>query len=250
MARNAAIARASGEWIALLDADDIWLPNHLQELTDSVAAAPQACVAYGNGNLIRDGAVQDLSYDEFWDNPSKALGQPIGDTRFQRLDRRALPRLLRGNFIKPSSLMLARPSVEKWGSFDPQQRNAEDRELLARYLVHGHFVYSPTPITLYRWHEDNASQGKNAKRNMEFGLSAVLSIQRRFASEWTPDESAELGRILKSARNSYADVCAMHGIGRLVDGLQFLSGKLGAAQAMAVMTPRRLARSLLQSITN
>src|SRR5690554_4835949 len=32
-ARNYGIARACNEWVALLDADDIWLPNHLCELS-------------------------------------------------------------------------------------------------------------------------------------------------------------------------------------------------------------------------
>src|SRR5690349_8692917 len=33
-ARNAGIEAATGDWIALLDADDIWYPNHLQRAVE------------------------------------------------------------------------------------------------------------------------------------------------------------------------------------------------------------------------
>lgn len=41
-ARNAGIGQASSEWIALLDADDYWLPNHLEELERIVERYPDA----------------------------------------------------------------------------------------------------------------------------------------------------------------------------------------------------------------
>lgn len=44
-ARNLGIAEAAGSWIAFLDADDIWLPDHLEVLTAAIARAPSAGVA-------------------------------------------------------------------------------------------------------------------------------------------------------------------------------------------------------------
>lgn len=44
-ARNLGIKEAKGEWIAFLDADDIWLDNHLEVLAQAIFEAPNAGAA-------------------------------------------------------------------------------------------------------------------------------------------------------------------------------------------------------------
>lgn len=43
-ARDVGIYNAKGEWTALLDADDIWLPNHLEEITKLIKTFPSAAL--------------------------------------------------------------------------------------------------------------------------------------------------------------------------------------------------------------
>lgn len=41
-ARNRGLAESRGSWIALLDADDYWFPDHLEELSNLIEAVPDA----------------------------------------------------------------------------------------------------------------------------------------------------------------------------------------------------------------
>lgn len=58
-ARNAAIAAATTEWIAFLDADDSWLPDHLQSVADAMFRSGNdpriGCVFTGYRNVYPDG---------------------------------------------------------------------------------------------------------------------------------------------------------------------------------------------------
>lgn len=58
-ARNAAIAAVTTEWISFLDADDSWLPDHLQSVAGALSRAGDdpriGCVFTGYQNIYRDG---------------------------------------------------------------------------------------------------------------------------------------------------------------------------------------------------
>jgi glycosyltransferase involved in cell wall biosynthesis len=53
-ARNNAIRQARGEWVAFLDSDDTWLPNHLAGQMKLVADDPVLDLVYANALLITD----------------------------------------------------------------------------------------------------------------------------------------------------------------------------------------------------
>ena len=75
--RNVGIGQSSGNWIALLDADDIWESTHLEELISALKSVPDAVASYGAGHLLVDGVLAETLYDDFWDNPSKKIGKPV-----------------------------------------------------------------------------------------------------------------------------------------------------------------------------
>ena len=63
-ARNLAIERATGEWIAFLDADDTWKPNHLETISSLALGAPEhvGCVFCGFEFLEPSGRVRRDPY--------------------------------------------------------------------------------------------------------------------------------------------------------------------------------------------
>ena len=53
-ARNAGVKQARSEFVAFLDADDLWLPNHLQVIRDLLSAYPSVALASTAHNIRRD----------------------------------------------------------------------------------------------------------------------------------------------------------------------------------------------------
>ncbi len=65
-ARNMAILRAQSDWIAFLDADDAWAPDHLATIRAAIAESQQperlACVFAGYSNIFPDGRTEPDRY--------------------------------------------------------------------------------------------------------------------------------------------------------------------------------------------
>jgi len=243
VARNAGIRAGGGDWIALLDADDVWEPDHLAALRAALAVAPDAVAAYGAGRLLVDGQVQPRLYDDFWDNPSRRHGLPINGSDCLRIDGSALARLIQGNFIKPSSLCFSRAAALAVGLFDEGLRVSEDREFLIRLLLSGDFVYTPTPITRYRWHDDNASSHKNSRRNMEYALRALHRINDK-RSAFDAAQRSAFHHETRIAIRDYLYTCALDGWRAYARGLRLVGALYGAPRAVGGFNPRHLARSL------
>ena len=54
-ARNRAIARAHGEYLAFLDADDVWLPDKLARTVAVLDSDPGAMLVYSNALVVNEG---------------------------------------------------------------------------------------------------------------------------------------------------------------------------------------------------
>jgi glycosyltransferase involved in cell wall biosynthesis len=132
--RNDGIAAARGEWIALLDCDDEWLPHHLQTLWDA-----------RDGHVLVSAAATDGERALGWsrrrplvlDTPAKAIvPEPC---------------------IRTSGVMFRRENALAVGGFRADQRRAQDLDLWLRLLERGTGVALPVITSRYRVHPDQAS---------------------------------------------------------------------------------------------
>jgi glycosyltransferase involved in cell wall biosynthesis len=177
-ARNKGIRETSGEFIAFLDADDMWLENKTRLQLEYLAAHPNAALVSG--------------YAHWWNVNS--------DTAYVRdkmpQDMKALRReLLVHNVIgNPSMVMVRRSALEKVGLFNEGIRWGQDWELWQR-LVHPYDAGLVTePVTVYRWHQHNLSHVRKWERLLSYwnvSRSAIGQSQpvwRRpllFARSWS-----------------------------------------------------------------
>ncbi len=153
-ARNTGIDMAKGEIIAFLDADDIWMPTHLQELYNLYKDYPEAGILH-SGYIIKAGNTELIPH--FEGLPEQYRGM-IDDPFKASLHYR----------LGIVQVMGVRKNVfETAGYFDPQLSNMEDTDFWIRAALAFPFAVTGTTTVVYNYGLPGSLSGKEVtERNM------------------------------------------------------------------------------------
>ena len=134
-ARNRGHELATGEYIAVMDCDDICLPRRLETQIDFLRRNP-AIGALGAG-------AQAVAEDR----------RPL--FKFDLPEEHALIalNLFVGSFLIHPTVMMRRETLESVGGYESSRRTAVDTELWSRLIWRTRFANLPEQLLLYRWHE-------------------------------------------------------------------------------------------------
>ncbi|MGV9003595.1 glycosyltransferase family 2 protein [Flavobacterium sp.] len=141
--RNTGIQNASSDYIAFLDADDVWKENYLETLFSLIRKYPEARLFATNyaeiyndkTTIINNQKVLELGNDFIVSNFFELnLGKPI--------------------YI-PSSLCVAKEVFEKVGLFDEKITYTEDVDFNIRANISFHLAYSPNALVNYNLFIEN-----------------------------------------------------------------------------------------------
>lgn len=139
-ARNRGISQANGEYISLIDADDLWVFDKLETQLQALQANPEVAVAY--------------SWSDYIDESSKFLrrGSHISATG------NVYQHLLLSNFLENGSNPLIRKqALVEVGGFHESLTHAEDWDMWLRLASRYHFMAVPSSQILYRVSRDSSS---------------------------------------------------------------------------------------------
>lgn len=137
-ARNAGLRVAKGQYVALLDSDDLWEPNFLEQLLAPLEADASLGVAFPDASIFGGGPWVGKRYFDIYTKP--AAENPV-DCR----------RLLRRECYVFGSLVMRRELLDRAGGFDDTLRASEDFDLWLRFAQAGvRFTYVDRPLVRYR----------------------------------------------------------------------------------------------------
>jgi glycosyltransferase involved in cell wall biosynthesis len=146
-ARNRGVNNARGEYIAFLDADDIWMPVKLEQQMKVFANTKEDIFICSNFQYInKDGAV----VGEFFSQKTTPHQGWVGKY------------LLADNFILTSSVLMPKQVFSNSGGFNEQLslKIGEDHELWLRVSSHVKLVCSENSLVYYRVHEDQNTKSR------------------------------------------------------------------------------------------
>jgi cellulose synthase/poly-beta-1,6-N-acetylglucosamine synthase-like glycosyltransferase len=132
-ARNAGIRLASGKYVAFLDSDDLWRPEHLEKLTEALRKDPSLGLIYSNGVHIVDDRPFGIAFDR---TPQK------GPVSFESLVREECT-------VGTSSTVANREAIIEAGLFDESMRRCEDYDLWLRMAHNGVRMTFTRDIQIY-----------------------------------------------------------------------------------------------------
>jgi glycosyltransferase involved in cell wall biosynthesis len=142
--RNHGIAEARGDWVALLDDDDLWAPEKLARQLEVATRAGRTWVYAGDVNVDDDLSVLSAF-------------RPLKPEQVME----ALPRY---NPVPTgaSNVMVRADVLAQAGPFDPELRRTEDWDMWIRLARTGPPAYVPHPLVAYRFHTANIAAETNA----------------------------------------------------------------------------------------
>lgn len=183
--RNLTFARAGGEFLALLDADDRWLPDYLTAMVDALRSSGKD-VAYSSTLMIEDET--DL---------------PLGVWGPGANDLADFPQSLFGrSFLTPSATVLRRSVVADVGSWDAELHYCDDFSYWLRCVAAGkQFQHVGGCHCLYRKNHPTATTRR---------LCATLEEVATVAEQYVDMPFMRPRECRRYASNSYWLAARMH----------------------------------------
>lgn len=169
-ARNLAIRNSTGDFIAFLDGDDLWMPEKLAEQVSFMNAHAEIGMTYSEAIMFAEIAGQQQVHGK--------IGY-TGETSFCHL--------LLGDHIPNSTVLMRRECTDKIGLLNESRElvAVEDYEYWLRLARAYPIKAINKPLAFYRVHSSNLmGDGRDIERSLRLPLLALNEAEKLFPNCW------------------------------------------------------------------
>lgn len=223
-ARNRGISRSNGEFIAFLDADDLWTKDKLEMQLTTLKQNPKAGLAY--------------SWTCFMDVDQKGEAISFLPSPEYAFAGNVYQQLLIGDFIHSGSNTLIRcQAIQAAGEFEPTLKSCEDWDYWLRIAARFNFVVVPKYQILYR-----RTPGAMSSKVEVMKEASLISIERAYNAA-----PKELQYLKKYTLTNFHRYCASLYLQHRNDNLGIAEARQHLVSAISLQ-PKTLLDSLTQKL--
>jgi glycosyltransferase involved in cell wall biosynthesis len=174
-ARKLAFEQTRGDFFAILDADDVWLPQKLERQMELFDADADVGMTYCDALYFDDGGDRNRLFKLTVPHRGRVFG-----------------RLLSRNFIFSSTMMFRRAALDTvGGAFDDRFARAQDYDLTLRFAYHYPIDFVDEPLLKWRingpadkpWKKSLVAREEEVKSSVETLIDAYPDIKTRYGVE-------------------------------------------------------------------
>ncbi len=206
-ARNVGLSSSCGEFIAYLDADDIWLPGKLSLQVKLMKELPEVGLVFSdfsaideNGRFVKERYIEDtfFIFKEYGVTIKEIFHNYIdihmdysgerGNNSFKIYHGNVLFELFKGNFILPSTTLFRRALIDRIGLiWNEEYKCAQDQDYNLRFAKHFPVAFMDSVTAGYRIkREGKLSGNKNVPiliKNTIYTLERLVKDDRNLFSK-------------------------------------------------------------------
>lgn len=160
---NLGLRQAHSKYIAILDSDDLWVPEKIEKQVSYLEEHKDVGLVYGNGFAI--------------DEQGKEIYKYYPHQHVERNNPEDV--LLNCYFLVPNNSLFRRSAIEKAGEFDERLRAAQDHDMAIRMAEVTRLAYVDEVVFYYRRHRDSISH-KSAKLRWCNGFIILRKAANRY----------------------------------------------------------------------